>query len=337
MEGVELPRVGATRDRTAWRARSCGRGWRGSRRRSAACSPESWGEPVLWLTVREITRGRGGGDGGVGRRWGSSTRSQAGRWLGFFAGLRHGDAGAQRRLRGAGRPVETFCASGPPVAGSARSRRADEPRRPGRRRRGLGGRQQEDGDTGLLPQVWQVPRLRGDVHREHHVHLAVALELVLTHSGFDEGPGGRSIAPTDRRPGRRQIVIATASDGVVRSATSGSRRRWRHSLAHPSPSVLATSTRSSSSCPQMVAAAKHVTRWVYRAVTLRRRGRGGWNSRGGLELRWSRCREAASFNAYFGGTHTGPETLNGPTTRSSTDRISRWASSARSARGSGGY
>ena len=38
---------------------------------------------------------------------------------------------------------------------------------------------------------------------------------MLSPCGFDEGPGGRSIAPTERRPGWRQVVIARASDGVI--------------------------------------------------------------------------------------------------------------------------
>jgi hypothetical protein len=50
---------------------------------------------------------------------------------------------------------------------------------------------------------------------EPHVYRAVALDRVLTHCGFEEGPGGRSIPPTERRPGWREIVIAQASDGVV--------------------------------------------------------------------------------------------------------------------------
>ena len=50
---------------------------------------------------------------------------------------------------------------------------------------------------------------------EPHVYRAVALDRVLSHCGFDEGPGGRSIPPTERRPAWRQIVIARASDVVV--------------------------------------------------------------------------------------------------------------------------
>ena len=34
-----------------------------------------------------------------------------------------------------------------------------------------------------------------------HVYRAVALDRVLTHCGFEEGPGGRSIPPTGRSPG----------------------------------------------------------------------------------------------------------------------------------------
>ncbi len=111
-----------------------------------------------------------------------------------------GDAGAWRRLRGAGRPLRASWDSGPPVARSARSRPADEPRQPGPRR-GLGRRQQADGGAGFLTQVWRDPRLRRDVHCEQHVYRAVALDRVISHCGFDEGPGGRCIAPTGRSPG----------------------------------------------------------------------------------------------------------------------------------------
>lgn len=38
---------------------------------------------------------------------------------------------------------------------------------------------------------------------------------MLSPCGFDQGPGERSIVPTERRPGCRQIVITRARDGVV--------------------------------------------------------------------------------------------------------------------------
>ena len=64
VEGVELPGVAAGWADSAGIARSGGRDRRGSRRCSAACSPERWGEPVLWLTGLESTRGRVAGTEG---------------------------------------------------------------------------------------------------------------------------------------------------------------------------------------------------------------------------------------------------------------------------------
>ena len=58
VEGVELPGVAAGWADSAGIARSGGRDRRGSRRCSASRSPESWGEPVLWLTGLESTCGR---------------------------------------------------------------------------------------------------------------------------------------------------------------------------------------------------------------------------------------------------------------------------------------
>ena len=97
VEGVSLPGVAAGWTDSAGIARSCGRGLRGSRRRLAACSPESGREPVLWLTVRESTRGRGGGDEGVGWRWGSFAGWPVLRQRRFFAGPRLATSGRWNR------------------------------------------------------------------------------------------------------------------------------------------------------------------------------------------------------------------------------------------------
>lgn len=48
-----------------------------------------------------------------------------------------------------------------------------------------------------------------------HEYHGVPLDRVLTHLGFDAGPGGPSIPPKDRRPGWRKIVLAKSSDGFV--------------------------------------------------------------------------------------------------------------------------
>lgn len=48
-----------------------------------------------------------------------------------------------------------------------------------------------------------------------HVYRGIRLDKLLTHFGFEAGPGGSSVTPRDRRPGWRDIVVATAADGFV--------------------------------------------------------------------------------------------------------------------------
>ena len=46
-----------------------------------------------------------------------------------------------------------------------------------------------------------------------HVYRGVALDKVLSHLGFEAGGGGRSLPTRERRPGWRNVVIASAGDG----------------------------------------------------------------------------------------------------------------------------
>lgn len=50
---------------------------------------------------------------------------------------------------------------------------------------------------------------------QEHTYRGVALDKVLRDHGFDAGPGGRSLAPRDRRAGWRQLVVATSADDFV--------------------------------------------------------------------------------------------------------------------------
>ena len=91
---------------------------------------------------------------------------------------------------------------------------------------------------------------------EQHVYRAVALDRVLTHCGFEEGPGGRSIPPTERRPGWRDIgrppveprlhrsfathfILAapTTSTPVATSIVGDLTRQWLRSRARLVPTA----------------------------------------------------------------------------------------------------
>lgn len=120
MEGVELPGVAAGWRVAGWWARRWRRGRGGSRGRSAACSPESWGEPVLWLTGLESTRGQDAGtEGAAGagarprcrRRLAGEDSSQGHGTAVQVHGRSHGAIGSPchvMKLRSARRPCCTF-------------------------------------------------------------------------------------------------------------------------------------------------------------------------------------------------------------------------------------
>lgn len=48
---------------------------------------------------------------------------------------------------------------------------------------------------------------------EPHTYRGVRIDVLLKQVGFDEGPGGQTVQPRDRRPGWRKILVAEALDG----------------------------------------------------------------------------------------------------------------------------
>src|SRR5262245_7808911 len=50
---------------------------------------------------------------------------------------------------------------------------------------------------------------------QEHSYRGVGLDKVLAHCGFAEGPGGSGIAPAERRPGWRNVIVARAVDGFT--------------------------------------------------------------------------------------------------------------------------
>lgn len=46
-----------------------------------------------------------------------------------------------------------------------------------------------------------------------HTYRALPLDVLLQQLGFDEGQGGKTVAPQNRRPGWRSVLIARARDG----------------------------------------------------------------------------------------------------------------------------
>lgn len=46
-----------------------------------------------------------------------------------------------------------------------------------------------------------------------HTYRAVRVDTLLANLGFDRGPGGAGLAPKDRRPGWRNVLVARGSDG----------------------------------------------------------------------------------------------------------------------------
>ena len=63
----------------------------------------------------------------------------------------------------------------------------------------------------VLDYVDEPCELRDQLHEYH----GVPLDRVLTHLGFDAGPGGPSIPPKDRRPGWRKVVLAKKSNDYI--------------------------------------------------------------------------------------------------------------------------
>ena len=188
MEGVELPGVAAGWADSAGIARSGGRDRRGSRRCSAACSPERWGEPVLWLTGLESTRGRvAGTEGSAGAGARSRGRGSFGsedswhdpedRPSAVGGHQATGSPGHVMKLRSARRPCCTF----EPLRSTRAARtmtRTQMARRSAEARR----------DTDLQP------RVRPDPRRSRHSCDAVASStLPASRSGCRLRPAGIAV------------------------------------------------------------------------------------------------------------------------------------------------
>jgi hypothetical protein len=79
--------------------------------------------------------------------------------------------------------------------------------------------------SGALPRGgdFEVPMLEAlraeDVRfrfrEEEHEYRGLNVERLLRHCGFDAGPGGRGLAPQERRSGWRKLVIARRDDGFA--------------------------------------------------------------------------------------------------------------------------
>jgi len=52
-------------------------------------------------------------------------------------------------------------------------------------------------------------------HEKKHVVVGTSLEKVLRHFGWGPGPSGKQLAPEEKRPGYKQVVVARAPDGFL--------------------------------------------------------------------------------------------------------------------------